>query len=135
MVDTAERHRELVAHFAADGPLGGRSGTGAKIQTASEGAGVEFVDENGGGPGVRLREPHCGEETQLSAAAISADAAGIAAGALLAFFGNWTGAFARIAAVRLDLSEGSHCGPAANIGFVLAFGPRLPIGRSRLAFR
>ena len=41
---------------ANDGPLGGRSGTGAKIQTALERAGVEFIDENGGGPGVRLRK-------------------------------------------------------------------------------
>ena len=41
---------------ANDGPLGGRSGTGGKIQTALERAGVEFIDENGGGPGVRLRK-------------------------------------------------------------------------------
>ena len=41
---------------ANDGPLGGRRGTGAKIQTALERAGVEFIDENGGGPGVRLRK-------------------------------------------------------------------------------
>ena len=41
---------------AIDGPLGGRSGTGAKIQTALERAGVEFIDENGGGSGVRLRK-------------------------------------------------------------------------------
>ena len=41
---------------ANDGPLGGRSGTGAKIQTALELAGVEFIDENGGGSGVRLRK-------------------------------------------------------------------------------
>ena len=41
---------------ANDGPLGGRRGTGAKIQTALERAGVEFIDENGGGAGVRLRK-------------------------------------------------------------------------------
>jgi DNA-binding XRE family transcriptional regulator len=41
---------------ANDGPLGGRSGTGVKIKTALERAGVEFIDENGGGPGVRLRK-------------------------------------------------------------------------------
>ena len=57
----------------------------------------------------------------------------IAAGALFAFFGNRTGAFARVATVGLDLPEGSHWGPAAIIGFVLHFGPvwaaaeRLPI--------
>jgi hypothetical protein len=42
---------------ANDGPMGGRSGTGVKIQTALEAAGVVFFDENGGGTGVRLRKP------------------------------------------------------------------------------
>ncbi|MGO8794068.1 MAG: hypothetical protein ACLQLC_04530 [Candidatus Sulfotelmatobacter sp.] len=41
---------------AQDGPLGGRSETGGKIRTALEAAGVEFIDENGSGPGVRLRK-------------------------------------------------------------------------------
>ena len=27
------------------------------VRRAFEGAGVEFIDENGGGPGVRLRKP------------------------------------------------------------------------------
>ena len=40
---------------ANDGPVGGRTGTGAKIQAAMVQAGVEFIDENGGGAGVRLR--------------------------------------------------------------------------------
>jgi DNA-binding XRE family transcriptional regulator len=44
--------KRLEAH---DGPLGGRSETGGKIRTALENAGVEFIDENGGGLGVRLR--------------------------------------------------------------------------------
>jgi predicted transcriptional regulator len=39
---------------AQDGPLGGRDETGMKIRSALESAGVEFIDENGGGPGVRL---------------------------------------------------------------------------------
>ena len=43
---------------AQDGPLGGRSETGAKIKQALEKAGVEFIDENGGGPGVRLWKGH-----------------------------------------------------------------------------
>jgi hypothetical protein len=30
----------------------------AKLQKALEAAGIEFIDENGGGPGVRLRKPH-----------------------------------------------------------------------------
>jgi len=42
---------------AQDGPLRGRSNTGDKIETAIENAGVEFIDENGGGAGVRLKKP------------------------------------------------------------------------------
>jgi hypothetical protein len=30
----------------------------AALRTALEAAGVEFIDENGGGPGVRLRKPN-----------------------------------------------------------------------------
>jgi transcriptional regulator with XRE-family HTH domain len=41
---------------ANDGPLGGRSDTADKIQRALQRAGVEFIEENGGGPGVRLRK-------------------------------------------------------------------------------
>ncbi len=41
---------------ANDGPLGGRHDTGRKIRAALETAGIEFIDENGGGPGVRLRK-------------------------------------------------------------------------------
>jgi transcriptional regulator with XRE-family HTH domain len=39
-----------------DGELGGREETAEKIQTAIEAGGVEFIEENGGGPGVRLRK-------------------------------------------------------------------------------
>ena len=42
---------------ANDGPVGGRGRTVEKILNAMETAGVEFIDENGGGPGVRLRKP------------------------------------------------------------------------------
>lgn len=42
---------------AVDGPLGGRAATIEAVQTALETAGVEFITENGGGAGVRLREP------------------------------------------------------------------------------
>jgi transcriptional regulator with XRE-family HTH domain len=41
---------------AADGPLGGRSETANKIWMALRAAGIEFIDENGGGPGVRLKK-------------------------------------------------------------------------------
>jgi predicted transcriptional regulator len=40
---------------AQDGPLGGRSETGNNIRRALESAGVEFIEENGGGLGVRLK--------------------------------------------------------------------------------
>lgn len=40
---------------AAEGLLGGRESTARKIWTALEKAGIDFIDENGGGPGVRLR--------------------------------------------------------------------------------
>jgi predicted transcriptional regulator len=39
---------------SADGDLGGRDKTAEKIQKAIEAGGVEFIDENGGGSGVRL---------------------------------------------------------------------------------
>jgi transcriptional regulator with XRE-family HTH domain len=39
-----------------DGELGGREHTGKKIRAALENGGIDFIDENGGGPGVRLRE-------------------------------------------------------------------------------
>jgi transcriptional regulator with XRE-family HTH domain len=41
---------------AAEGFLGGRKGTAEKIRVALEKAGIEFIEENGGGPGVRLRK-------------------------------------------------------------------------------
>jgi predicted transcriptional regulator len=41
---------------AAEGWLGGRQTTAHKIRAALENAGIEFIDENGGGRGVRLRK-------------------------------------------------------------------------------
>jgi transcriptional regulator with XRE-family HTH domain len=41
---------------AQDGPLGGRGDTRSKIRSAVQAAGIEFIDENGGGLGVRLRK-------------------------------------------------------------------------------
>ena len=41
---------------ATDGELGGRESTAAAIVSALEAAGVEFIAENGGGAGVRLRK-------------------------------------------------------------------------------
>jgi transcriptional regulator with XRE-family HTH domain len=41
---------------ASDDFLGGRAETATKILTALVSAGIEFIEENGGGPGVRLRK-------------------------------------------------------------------------------
>jgi len=41
---------------AADGPLGGRAKTTQKLQAALERGGIDFIEENGSGPGVRLRK-------------------------------------------------------------------------------
>ena len=40
---------------SADGALGGRGETVKKILAALEANGIEFIEANGGGPGVRLR--------------------------------------------------------------------------------
>ncbi|ACK50481.1 transcriptional regulator, XRE family [Methylocella silvestris BL2] len=67
---------------AADGALGGRANTGVKIVAALEAAGVIFVEENGEGPGVRLKKqpPAPAELTEkieaLGAKAASLDVAG-----------------------------------------------------------
>ena len=36
--------------------LGGREATVQKIRAALEKGGIQFIDENGGGPSVRLRK-------------------------------------------------------------------------------
>ena len=41
-----------------EGRLGGREMTAEKIRAALEIAGIQFIDENGGGPGVRLKKSH-----------------------------------------------------------------------------
>jgi predicted transcriptional regulator len=41
---------------ADDGELGGRGETVRRIRTALQAGNVEFIDENGGGAGVRLRK-------------------------------------------------------------------------------
>ena len=42
---------------SVDGELGGREETVQKIRSALEKGGIQFIEENGGGPGVRLRKP------------------------------------------------------------------------------
>jgi predicted transcriptional regulator len=41
---------------AAGGDIGGRAETGAALVAALEKAGVEFIAENGGGAGVRMKK-------------------------------------------------------------------------------
>lgn len=41
---------------ADDGELGGRATTADSLRFALETAGIEFIAENGGGPGVRLKK-------------------------------------------------------------------------------
>ena len=41
---------------SSDGELGGREVASKKIRDAIENAGIEFIEVNGGGPGVRLRK-------------------------------------------------------------------------------
>src|SRR6202045_3091863 len=55
---------------ATGGELGGRPETGEKIIAALEKAGVEFIAENGGGPGVRIRKSAKGAE-EISRSAMS----------------------------------------------------------------
>ena len=38
------------------GPMGVRLNTISALERALEAAGIEFIDENGGGPGVRMRK-------------------------------------------------------------------------------
>lgn len=40
---------------ASEGELGGRKETGLSLVSALEKAGIDFIEQNGGGPGVRLR--------------------------------------------------------------------------------
>jgi transcriptional regulator with XRE-family HTH domain len=58
--DLAERAEVSIATVkrleAAEGELGGRLDTTDKLRSALEAAGVIFVEENGEGPGVRLRK-------------------------------------------------------------------------------
>src|SRR5688500_1180178 len=51
---------------AEEGLLGGRSDTAEKIRSALEKAGIEFLEENGGGVGVRMRKVKHGARSARS---------------------------------------------------------------------
>jgi transcriptional regulator with XRE-family HTH domain len=57
LAEAAQIHRNTVTNIET-GRYGGDAGTLAAIVGALKRAGVEFIDENGGGPGVRLRKRH-----------------------------------------------------------------------------
>jgi len=40
-----------------DGEVGGREATAQRMRAALEEGGIQFIEANGGGPGVRLRNP------------------------------------------------------------------------------
>jgi transcriptional regulator with XRE-family HTH domain len=57
LAEAAQIHRNTVTNIET-GRYAGDAATLAAILGALRRAGVEFIDENGGGPGVRLRKRH-----------------------------------------------------------------------------
>jgi transcriptional regulator with XRE-family HTH domain len=57
LAEAAQIHRNTVTNIET-GRYAGDAATLAAIVNALRRAGVEFIDENGGGPGVRLRKRH-----------------------------------------------------------------------------
>jgi transcriptional regulator with XRE-family HTH domain len=55
LAEAAELHRNTITNIET-GKYAGDQETLARIATVLKRAGVEFIDENGGGPGVRLRK-------------------------------------------------------------------------------
>jgi transcriptional regulator with XRE-family HTH domain len=55
LADVTGLHRNTISNIET-GRYAGDATTIATIETAFRSAGVEFIDENGGGPGVRLRK-------------------------------------------------------------------------------
>jgi transcriptional regulator with XRE-family HTH domain len=55
LADATGLHRNTITNIEV-GRYGGDRATLSKIRMVLEAAGLEFIDENGGGPGVRLRK-------------------------------------------------------------------------------
>lgn len=55
LADAAHLHRNTITNIET-GRYAGDQETLARIATVLKRAGVEFIEENGGGPGVRLRK-------------------------------------------------------------------------------
>jgi DNA-binding XRE family transcriptional regulator len=60
LAEAAGIHRNTVTNIEV-GRYGGDPKTLEVIESTLRAAGVEFIDENGGGPGVRLRKPVSGK--------------------------------------------------------------------------
>jgi hypothetical protein len=64
-LDLAKSSRVGVATIrrveVVDGPIPVTAANEAALRSALEAAGIEFIDENGGGAGVRFRKPAKGE--------------------------------------------------------------------------
>jgi transcriptional regulator with XRE-family HTH domain len=56
LAEAAGLHRNTITNIEV-GRYAGDPETLAKLEHVLVRAGVEFIDQNGGGPGVRLREP------------------------------------------------------------------------------
>jgi transcriptional regulator with XRE-family HTH domain len=56
LADAAGLHRNTITNIEV-GRYGGDPDTLTAIETVLRRAGVEFIDENGGGAGVRLKKP------------------------------------------------------------------------------
>ncbi len=56
LAEAARVHRNTISNIEV-GRYAGDQKTLAAIETVFKRAGIEFIDENGGGAGVRLRKP------------------------------------------------------------------------------
>jgi DNA-binding XRE family transcriptional regulator len=56
LAKAAAVHRNTISNIEV-GSYAGDPATLVKLEAVLRKAGVEFIDENGGGPGVRLRRP------------------------------------------------------------------------------
>jgi transcriptional regulator with XRE-family HTH domain len=63
LAEASGLHRNTITNIEV-GRYVGDAATLAKIESALKRAGVEFIQENGGGPGVRLRKPTSSKKTK-----------------------------------------------------------------------
>jgi transcriptional regulator with XRE-family HTH domain len=117
---------------AAEGEIGGRTGTGEKLRNTLEAAGVEFIPENGEGAGVRLRtRSHGGAPVgpdKLADVLASFAASRLPKAAEQAGVGNLRFV---IAGSQATLMEGDNTlGMISVRAHEVVFSPALPQGRS-----